>query len=89
MDHHHRHELQGCGSGAVDLVHTLSLVQAANGGRDYAQPAGYVATWLGGNVLINSRPVSGRCELKDGDLLDVCGLLMKFRVDARAPGEMQ
>lgn len=24
MDHHHRHELQGCGSGAVDLVHTLS-----------------------------------------------------------------
>jgi FHA domain len=50
---------------------------------------GYVATWLGGNVLINSRPVSGRCELKDGDLLDVCGLLMKFRVDVRAPGEMQ
>jgi hypothetical protein len=50
---------------------------------------GYVATWFGGNVLINSRPVSGRCELKDGDLIDVCGLLMKFRVDARAPGEMQ
>ena len=24
MDHHHRHELQGCGCGAVDLVHTLS-----------------------------------------------------------------
>jgi hypothetical protein len=89
MDHHHRHELQGCGSGAVDLVHTLSLVQAANGGRDYAQPAGVRGDVVRRQCAINSRPVSGRCELKDGDLLDVCGLLMKFRVDARAPGEMQ
>ena len=28
MDHHHRHELQRCDCGAVDFVHTLTLVGA-------------------------------------------------------------
>jgi pSer/pThr/pTyr-binding forkhead associated (FHA) protein len=50
---------------------------------------GYVATWLGGDVMINSRPVSGRHELKDGDVLDVCGLLMEFRLNGRAAGEIK
>jgi FHA domain len=40
---------------------------------------GYVATWLGGNVFINNRPVTGRHELKNGDLLEVSGLMMEFR----------
>ncbi len=40
---------------------------------------GYVATFLGGDVLINSQPVSGRHELKDGDFLDVSGLTLEFR----------
>ena len=39
---------------------------------------GYVATLLGGTVLINSQRVSGRHELKDGDTLDVSGLLLGF-----------
>ena len=39
---------------------------------------GYVATWLGGVVLIDSQPLNGRHELKDGDLLDVSGLLLEF-----------
>jgi hypothetical protein len=39
---------------------------------------GYVATLLGGNMFINSQRVSGRRELKDGDLLEVSGLLMEF-----------
>lgn len=30
MDHHHRHELEGCDCGSVDLVHTLSLVGATS-----------------------------------------------------------
>ena len=42
---------------------------------------GYVATWLGGVVLIDNRPLNGRHELKDGDLLDVCGLLLEFTVE--------
>jgi len=42
---------------------------------------GYVATWLGGVVLIDSKPLSGRRELKDGDLLDVCGLLLEFTLE--------
>jgi pSer/pThr/pTyr-binding forkhead associated (FHA) protein len=40
---------------------------------------GYVATFLGGDVLINSQPVTGRHELKDGDFLDVSGLTLEFR----------
>jgi hypothetical protein len=42
---------------------------------------GYVATWLGGVVLIDNKPANGRHELKDGDLLDVCGLLLEFTLE--------
>ena len=42
---------------------------------------GYVATWLGGVVLIDNRPLNGRHELKNGDLLDVCGLLLEFTLE--------
>jgi hypothetical protein len=40
---------------------------------------GYVATFLGGDLLINNLPVTGRHELKDGDFLDVSGLMLEFR----------
>jgi hypothetical protein len=39
---------------------------------------GYVATLLGGKMLINNQSVGGRCELKDGDVLFVSGLTLKF-----------
>jgi predicted component of type VI protein secretion system len=39
---------------------------------------GYVATVMGGKTLINSRHWSGRHHLKDGDTLEVSGLLMVF-----------
>jgi hypothetical protein len=42
---------------------------------------GYVATWLGGVVLIDNKPINGRHELKDGDMLDVCGLLLEFTLE--------
>lgn len=42
---------------------------------------GYVATWFGGVVLIDNKPVNGRHELKDGDVLDVCGLLLEFTLE--------
>ena len=42
---------------------------------------GYVATWLGGVVLIDNKPLNGRHELKHGDLLDVCGLLLEFTTE--------
>jgi hypothetical protein len=41
---------------------------------------GYVATLLGGEILINSRAAVGRHELRDGDVLDVSGLILEFRV---------
>ena len=41
---------------------------------------GYVATLIGGDVRVNSRPASGRYELKEGDLLDVSGLILEFRL---------
>ena len=39
---------------------------------------GYVATLLGGYMLIKGQSVSGRHELKDGDVLEVCGLVLEF-----------
>jgi uncharacterized membrane protein len=39
---------------------------------------GYVATRLGGYMLIKGQPVRGRHELKDGDVLEVCGLVLEF-----------
>lgn len=42
---------------------------------------GYVATWLGGVVLVDSKPMNGRHELKNGDLIEVCGLLLEFSLE--------
>jgi pSer/pThr/pTyr-binding forkhead associated (FHA) protein len=47
---------------------------------------GYVATWLGGVVLVDNKPVNGRHELKNGDLIDVCGLLLEFNLEREAAG---
>jgi pSer/pThr/pTyr-binding forkhead associated (FHA) protein len=41
---------------------------------------GYVATPLGGEAQINSQPLSGRYNLKDGDVLEVSGLILEFRL---------
>jgi pSer/pThr/pTyr-binding forkhead associated (FHA) protein len=41
---------------------------------------GYVATRLGGKMLVNSAPVSGRYDLKSGDVLSVGGLTLEFRL---------
>jgi pSer/pThr/pTyr-binding forkhead associated (FHA) protein len=44
---------------------------------------GYVATVVGGRTFINNQPLSGRRhELKDGDVLDVSGLVLEFRAKA-------
>ena len=41
---------------------------------------GYVATLLGGSTFINSQPLNARRhELKDGDVLEVSGLVLAFR----------
>jgi hypothetical protein len=39
---------------------------------------GYVATIIDGHTRINSRPERGRYHLKDGDVLEVSGVLMVF-----------
>jgi pSer/pThr/pTyr-binding forkhead associated (FHA) protein len=39
---------------------------------------GYVATPLGGETQINNQALRGRHNLKDGDVLDISGLLLKF-----------
>jgi len=44
---------------------------------------GYVATLVGGHTFINSQPLNGgRRELKDGDVLEVSGLILEFRAKA-------
>ena len=40
---------------------------------------GYVASRLNGKTLINNRPLNGRHELKNGDVLSVSGLTLEFR----------
>lgn len=41
---------------------------------------GYVVTLLGGNARINGQPLRERYELKDGDVLQVSGLTLEFRL---------
>jgi pSer/pThr/pTyr-binding forkhead associated (FHA) protein len=44
---------------------------------------GYVATLVGGRTFVNSQPLSGRRhELKDGDVLEISGLVLEFRAKA-------
>jgi pSer/pThr/pTyr-binding forkhead associated (FHA) protein len=40
----------------------------------------YTATLLGGKTLVNNQPLNGRQELKDGDVLQVSGLTLEFRL---------
>src|SRR5512142_1114903 len=46
---------------------------------------GYVATIIDGNTRINSRPERGRYHLKDGDMLEVSGVVMVFGFKAPEP----
>jgi hypothetical protein len=41
---------------------------------------GYVLTRLGGKVAINGQPIGGRHDLRDGDVVSVCGLTLEFSV---------
>lgn len=41
---------------------------------------GYSATALGGKVKINGQPLLGRHDLRDGDIIDVSGLTLEFRL---------
>jgi pSer/pThr/pTyr-binding forkhead associated (FHA) protein len=41
---------------------------------------GYTATLLGGKATLNSKPLTGREDLKDGDVLQVSGLTLEFRM---------
>ncbi len=42
---------------------------------------GYVATPSGGKTLINNERLRARHALKDGDVLQVCGLTLEFRTE--------
>ena len=46
--------------------------------------AGYTATLLGGKTLVNNLRLSERHHLKDGDILQVSGLTLEFRMQDRA-----
>jgi len=43
---------------------------------------GYVATLMRGRMLVNSQPLNGRHDLKDGDVLEVGGLTLVFGLRA-------
>jgi hypothetical protein len=44
--------------------------------------AGYVATAIGGTTQLNNQRLRGRQHLADGDILEVGGLRLEFRVVA-------
>jgi pSer/pThr/pTyr-binding forkhead associated (FHA) protein len=46
--------------------------------------ASYVATGLSGTTFINKQPLSGRRTLEDGDVLEVSGLTLEFRLEAKS-----
>jgi pSer/pThr/pTyr-binding forkhead associated (FHA) protein len=41
---------------------------------------GYSATALGGKVKVNGQPLAGRRDLKDGDIVEVSGVTLEFRL---------
>lgn len=41
---------------------------------------GYTATPLGGKNLLNNQPLAGRQDLRDGDVLQVSGVTLEFRL---------
>ena len=41
---------------------------------------GYTATPLGGKNLLNNQPFNGRQDLRDGDVLQVSGVTLEFRL---------
>ena len=41
---------------------------------------GYSMTTLGGKITINGQPLTGRHDLKDGDIVEVSGLTLEFRL---------
>lgn len=43
--------------------------------------AGYALTVLGAKTLVNSQPLEGRYDLKNGDILEVAGLIMEFSLN--------
>ncbi len=49
---------------------------------------GYVATIIDGNTRINSRPERGRYHLKDGDVLEVSGIVMVFALKSGAQNQV-
>lgn len=49
--------------------------------------AGYALTVLGARTLVNSQPLDGRYDLKDGDILEVGGLIMEFRLNATSQAD--
>lgn len=53
----------------------VALAIARNG-------VGYVATHLGGRTLVNNQAIGTRHELKDGDVLQVSGMTLEFRLEA-------
>lgn len=53
------------------FVPSVAVVITRNG-------PGYTATHMKSNTLINGEPLTGRCDLKDGDVLRVGGLTLKF-----------
>ena len=55
----------------------VALAIARNG-------ASYVATPMGGKTLVNSQPLRERHQLKNGDILQISGLTVEFRLEEAA-----
>jgi pSer/pThr/pTyr-binding forkhead associated (FHA) protein len=78
------YELKGhtslIGSGASTLIRLRGWFKPSVAVAVTRNRQGYVATRLRGKMLVNSEPVGGRYDLKNGDVLSVGGLTLEFRL---------
>ena len=81
---HPEYELKGhtslIGKGPSNLIRLRGWFKPSVAVAVTRNHHGYVATRLRGKMLVNSAPVSGRFDLKSGDVLSVGGLTLEFRL---------
>ena len=76
LDLEARAPIQAAGGGQVGLgpKHEPLIAASARKGD------GFTVTSMGANVTVNNQKVSSRQELRDGDIIQVSGLSLEFRL---------
>lgn len=78
------------GTSGISLVRLRGWFRPKEAAAIAREETGYVLTALRGRTFVNRRRVDGSHELRDGDVLEIGGLTMKFCLGSRhAPEDAQ